>query len=1080
MKLSFSSIFTLLAAMAVLHAAPEVRIDRTNPADPDWSFARWGRPSKSDAAQGATVRVTAGTLRDQGGPLSVLVDGRLPAASDHLKEEVFFCDEGGTLVVDLGKSLPVGSVTTYSWHEWEVDQGSRAPQVYRLSGSANEQDWTPLAEVDTRPNKTGEKWNGQHAARISDSSGKLGDFRFMRFEISPTRSPKQTQLDWTNTLFSEIDVQAAGTQPDGAAVVVRPPKVTDVWVVIKTHFDLGFTDQAENVFQRYRTEMMDKALAVIDQNRALPEEKRFVWTVPGWPLKAQMLGPKQDPVRKARIEEAVREGSIAVHALSSTTHTESLDPEDLVRSLGFSSSIARQYGRPLPIAAKMTDVPSHSWIIPTLLHHAGVEFLHLGCNAASQYPRVPPLFWWEGGDGSRILCAYSTEYGSDLTPPSDWPSRHYLAMIMTGDNHGPPTPEQVEKWRQQMDSALPGVKVHFGTLDDFARAVLTEQPKLETVRGDMPDTWIHGLMSNPASTQLARRNHILAMDVETLDTHMRAWGLNPPSLGDTLPKAYEQDLLYGEHTWGMNAEYGPRTLHGEAWKKWMAEMEAEPKPADGDYTKLPRGSKRKWMQSYQDHRDYAEKADSILWARLADLVTLLANSARVKPGQVVAFNPLPWKASITMPPSPDGKSAIHIPDIPPGGYKVVEAPKDEPVRTEPSEPVLETDHFRARFDLEKGGITSLVEKATGRDLVDATAPYALGQYLHERFSTHEVFDRFFRKYSRIQDGWGLNDIGKPNMADAEKAPYRATAPGPWKLVFQQDAALQQAILTCRDTKGLAEGYTLTFSFPRHENWVEVKWEVRNKTADKHPEGGWLCFPFAVADPHFTVGRPGAPIDPARDIVPGTNRHLMAVASGVAINAPDGSGAALCPIDSPLVSLDKPGLWWWTMDFVPKTPSVFVNLHNNMWNTNFPLWQDGSWISRVRVWPLAKGTTATADLAVRGWEARRAPITMLCTDPPTGEGTSPPEQTGLSVSRPGVLVTAFGPNPDGEGTILRVWDQTGQSAELSVELPTGELWKTALPVDLRGVADPAAKAVPISRGRLVFHLDAFAPASFVLH
>jgi len=35
-------------------------------------------------------------------------------------------------------------------------------------------------------------------------------------------------------------------------------KVTDVWVVFKTHFDLGFTDLPENVFKRYREEMMDK------------------------------------------------------------------------------------------------------------------------------------------------------------------------------------------------------------------------------------------------------------------------------------------------------------------------------------------------------------------------------------------------------------------------------------------------------------------------------------------------------------------------------------------------------------------------------------------------------------------------------------------------------------------------------------------------------------------------------------------------------------------------------------------------------------------------------------------------------
>jgi hypothetical protein len=53
------------------------------------------------------------------------------------------------------------------------------------------------------------------------------------------------------------------------------PQVTDVWVVFKTHFDLGYTDLPENVFARYRGEMMDKALKVIEKNTQLPAESVF-------------------------------------------------------------------------------------------------------------------------------------------------------------------------------------------------------------------------------------------------------------------------------------------------------------------------------------------------------------------------------------------------------------------------------------------------------------------------------------------------------------------------------------------------------------------------------------------------------------------------------------------------------------------------------------------------------------------------------------------------------------------------------------------------------------------------------------
>jgi hypothetical protein len=857
----------------------------------------------------------------------------------------------------------------------------------------------------------------------------------------------------------------------GEAIVAVPVKVTDVWVVIKSHFDLGFTNQAENVFQRYRVEMMDKALGVIDRNRAQPVDKRFVWTVPGWPLAAQMLGPQQDAARKVRIEQAVKDGFLTVHALAGTTHTESLDPETLVRSLGFSSGIARRHGMPLPIAAKMTDVPSHSWIMPTLLEHAGVRFLHLGCNSASQYPRVPPLFWWEGGDGSRVLCGYTIEYGSGLTPPANWPSANYLAMIMAGDNAGPPGPAEMEQWRSQLAQSMPGARVHFGTLDDFAAAVLTEKPDLPVVRGDMPDTWIHGLLANPEATKTARNTQALEPALDALDTHLRLWGLNPPPLANSLAKAYEQSFLYGEHTWGMNAEYGPRTLHGQAWRDWLAAMEQEPVPADGDFTKLPRGGKRKWLQSYQDHRDYANRAAKIVTTGLGATLGLLAANVKAAAGAVIVYNPLPWTRSGMV--DFGGKHVYFAENVPPCGYLTL---SDKSDKSDPSDwtdqTTLTTPHFTVTFDLTRGGISSLIEKSTGRELADKGSPYVLGQFLHERFSTDEVFTRFFSKYSRIQDGWGLNDIGKPGMADAKQVPYLATTPGAWKASATHSDAADSVTLKSADPKGIAKRYVMIFTFPRHEPFVEVEWQVEGKTADKHPEGGWLCFPFAVEKPLFTVGRPGAPINPATDIVPGTNRHLMAVTSGVALTGPDGSGTAVCPLDSPLVSVGEPGLWRWTMDYVPVKPAVFVNLYNNMWNTNFPLWQEGSWSERVRFWPTAKGTATVTDLTVRSWEAR---VPLLAVAAAAGGTKLPATQAGLSISRKGVLLTAFGQNPDGPGTVLRVWEQTGVTAEVAITLPGTFI--SATPVNLRG--EKLGEALPVKDRQLTFPLKAYAPASYIL-
>jgi hypothetical protein len=226
------------------------------------------------------------------------------------------------------------------------------------------------------------------------------------------------------------------------------------------------------------------------------------------------------------------------------------------------------------------------------------------------------------------------------------------------------------------------------------------------------------------------------------------------------------------------------------------------------------------------------------------------------------------------------------------------------------------------------------------------------------------------------------------------------------------------------------------------------------------------------------------MNPASDILPGANRDLFTVGNGVTITDADGAGIAVCPIDHPLVSLDRPGCWKFSKDaaeFTPKKPVVYLNLYNNQWNTNFRYWYPGTWSSRVRLSTFDAKTPVDAVIVTPALEARN-PLLAVCAD---GKGDKlPASQTGIAVSRKGTIVTAFGQNPDGKGTILRVWEQTGISGELTVTLPlgppsasSGSVFKTATPVNLRG--EKTGDPVKIANGKLLFELKAYAPASFVL-
>ena len=54
--------------------------------------------------------------------------------------------------------------------------------------------------------------------------------------------------------------------------------------------------------------------------------------------------------------------------------------------------------------------------------------------------------------------------------------------------------------------------------------------------------------------------------------------------------------------------------------------------------------------------------------------------------------------------------------------------------------VIESPFFRATLDAKRGRIASLIDKRTGRELVDAAAPQGFGQYFYERFGYKELVD----------------------------------------------------------------------------------------------------------------------------------------------------------------------------------------------------------------------------------------------------------------------------------------------------------------------------------------------------
>jgi alpha-mannosidase len=176
------------------------------------------------------------------------------------------------------------------------------------------------------------------------------------------------------------------------------------------------------------------------------------------------------------------------------------------------------------------------------------------------------LFWWQGPDGSKLMTMYSEKnYGTTLLPPANWPFKTWLAIMQTNDNDGPPAPETVEKYLADLHKYAPNAKVRIGRIADFYDAIKKENPQLPVIKGDMPDTWIHGFMSMPREVKDSRRINSDLLTLQSANTLHNLWTKKGYDISNKVYDAYENILLFNEHTFGgalseMKAEPGPTAM----------------------------------------------------------------------------------------------------------------------------------------------------------------------------------------------------------------------------------------------------------------------------------------------------------------------------------------------------------------------------------------------------------------------------------------------------------------------------------------------------------------------------------------
>lgn len=679
-------------------------------------------------------------------------------------------------------------------------------------------------------------------------------------------------------------------------------------LVFKTHFDIGFTRLASEIVGQYSGQMLSDVVETCNSTTDMGR-LRYVWTMPAWPLKA-MQGC--EPEKRGELDRLVREGQIVFHALPFTSHTDFCGMADTIEGLRYASDLAAEYGVPLPVSAKMTDVPGHGRSLPMLLVKAGIKFLHLGCNAFATPPAVPPLFFWQAPDGSCELTMYSKGgYGSGMIPPEDWPFPVWMALMHTHDNIGPQSADIIRAMVAEARESCPDAEIVCGTMDDFYHELAKcDLSGLPVVTGDLADSWIHGVGSYPVEVGIVRQAR---RDIAVATAAVFTAGGDKKALAEDYRATYDELALFGEHTWGLDV------------KTWMN--------AQRVYDKKKFRAVRETAEYLQMERSWQEQAGR---ARRA-LVSADRAISRAELGEGAVLNPnggpfTGWAQAEGAPGAIRlcGKDWLYIRDVPP-----LAAVKPEAPSYPPSENVLENHRYRLTLDRERGLITELYDKALGRPLAQERDGVGVFSYRYDVYGIEDITE-FLRSYGYRFWDWGVRDYGRDNYPEC---PHRTFVPvctgveeSGYTLVLRYASSASEAYGDGREIR-------ISVALPPEGEELLVSAEITWKEGTPYVESGSLCLPLAAENPTYRLNKNGDIIDPAKDIVDCANHALYCLES-FACAEEGGAGVCVVTKDAPLCAIGETGIYTYRKRYEPHAPILYFNLFNNMWGTNFPQWIGG--------------------------------------------------------------------------------------------------------------------------------------------
>lgn len=348
------------------------------------------------------------------------------------------------------------------------------------------------------------------------------------------------------------------------------------------------------------------------------------------------------------------------------------------------------------------------------------------------------------------------------------------------------------------------------------------------------------------------------------------------------------------------------------------------------------------------------------------------------------------------------------------------------------ETILENRWYRIETDLQKGTVTSIIDREMSVELVDSGSEYGLGEFILEQLGNRSQME-----------GRMLNDyIRKP----LDTVWFDSASKGEiWNSIrFYGES----------ETAIGPRGFMLEIRLHNQEKRIDIACSIIKRSITD-PESFYIAFPFKVqGGRHFTEVAGGV-IETGIDQIRGSSNDWYTVQNFTSVRN-DGMQIVLGSNEMPLMQFGAINTGRYTAGATPRSTGIFSWPMNNYWVTNFNADQRGghSW-----TYYITSSSDHSNDFASRfGWGTRVPFLTRIL--PGGGPGDSSPEGSFITGLPDNIVIISAIPSASGDASIIHVRETAGR--ETVFKPVNGMTWRPFRVTETDVAGKPADRQAAVNQ------------------